>query len=114
MPRLTYQTAIASLIQFIGIMILGIPDTIINIASTCHSDSSNCVSNTIVSLIFYLLTAGWFAIIMLLGYAAQRRRSRQFAVILAGFEFITLVVAGYIDFPHDTNILAKGTSLLDA
>jgi hypothetical protein len=68
----------------------------------------------IVSLIFYLLTAGWFLIIVLLGWAAQKKRSRQFAVILIGFEFITLVVAGYIDFPHDTNVLAKGTSLLDA
>lgn len=114
MPRLTYQTAVVSLIQFISIMILGVPDTVINIVSTCHNDSSNCVSNMIVSLIFYLLTAGWFLIIVLLGWAAQKKRSRQFAVILIGFEFITLVVAGYIDFPHDTNVLAKGTSLLDA
>lgn len=114
MPRLTYQTAVVSLVQFISIMILGIPDTIINIVSNCRSDSSDCVSNMIVSLIFYLLTAGWFIIIVVLGYAAQKKRSRQFAVILMGFEFITLVVAGYIDFPHDPNILSKVTSMIDA
>ena len=114
MPRLTYQTAVISLTQFIVIMILGVTITVINIVSTCHSDQSNCVSNMIVTLIFYLLTAGWFGIIMLIGYTAQRRRSRQFAVILIGFELITLVVAGYIDFPHDSNVLSKFTSLLDA
>ena len=114
MSKLTYQTAVVSLVQFISIMILGVPNTVINIVSTCHSDSSNCVSNMIVSLILYLLTAGWFGIIMIVAYAAQHRRSRQLAVILIGLEFITLVVAAYIDFPHDPNILSKATSLLDA
>jgi len=114
MPRLSYQTATISVFQFITIMLLGIPNTIINIVSTCHSDSSNCVSNMIVSLVFYLLTAGWFAIIMLIGHMAQRKRSRQFAVLLMGFEAITFIVAGYIDFPHDPNVLSKLTSALDA
>lgn len=114
MPKLTYQTAVASLVQFIVIMILGIPDNVINIVSTCHSDGSNCVSNMIATIIFYILTGAWFGIILLVAYAAQHRRSRQFAVILIGFEFITLVVAGYIDFRHDSNWLSKGTSLLDA
>ena len=113
MLKLTYQTAIASLVQFITLAILSVPNTIYNIVTTCHSDNTDCVSNTIVSLIFYLLTVAWFAIIMLLGYAAQRRRSRQLAVILIGFEFITLIVAGYIDFPHETSILGKTTSLID-
>ena len=116
MPRLSlsYQTASISLFQFLTVLLLGIPDTIINIVSTCHSDSSNCVSNMVVSLIFYLLTAGWFAIIMVLGHLAQIKRSRQFAVLLMGFEAITFVVAGYIDFPHDSNVLSKLTSALDA
>lgn len=113
MPRLTYQTAAASLIQFITIMILGVPDTIINIISNCRSSNPNCASNMIVSIIFYLMTAVWFGLIMLIGYAAQKKRSRQLAVILGGFEFITLVVAGYIDFPNVSNILAKITSLID-
>src|SRR5665213_3512971 len=113
MPRLTQQTAVISMVQFITIMILGVPNTLVNIIATCHSDSSNCVSNMIVTIIFYLMTAGWFGIIMILGYTAQKKRSRQFAIILIGFELITLVVAWYIDFPHDTNWLAKATSLID-
>ena len=113
MPRLSHQTAVASLIQFLTLMFLGVPNTIVNIVSTCHNDSTSCVSNMIVSLILYILTAGWFGLILLFGYLAQRKRSRQIAVILIGFEFITLVVAGYINFPHDPNILAKATSLID-
>lgn len=113
MPKFTHQTAVISMAQFITIMLLGVPNTLVNIIATCHSNSSNCVSNMIVSIIFYILTAGWFGIIMIIGYTAQRKRSRQFAVILIGLEFITLVVAWYIDFPHDTNWLAKGTSLID-
>ena len=113
MPKFTHQTAVISMVQFLTIMFLGIPNTLVNIIATCHSDSSNCVSNMIVTIIFYILTAGWFGIIMILGYTAQRKRSRQFAVILIGLEFITLVVAVYIDFPHDTNWLAKSTSLID-
>lgn len=113
MPKFTHQTAVISMAQFITIMLLGVPNTLVNIISTCHSDSSNCVSNMIVSIIFYILTAGWFGIIMILGYTAQKKRSRQFAVILIGFEVITLGVALYIDFPHDTNWLAKTTSLID-
>ncbi len=114
MPRLIYQTAAASLIQFITLMLLGIPSTIVNIVSTCHGNNSNCVSNMIVSLILYILTAGWFGIIMILGYATQKRRSRQFAVLLMGFEFATLVVSGYFDFPRESSILNKTTSLIDA
>jgi hypothetical protein len=68
----------------------------------------------VVSLIFYLLTAAWFAVIMVLGHMAQIKRSRQFAVMLMGFEAITFIVAGYIDFPHDSNVLSKLTSALDA
>jgi predicted permease len=112
--NLTNQTAAASLLQFFTMVILGVPNTIVNIVTTCNSSQNSCVSNTIVTLIFYLLTAGWFGIIMLVGFIAQRKRSRQFAVLLGGLEFITLGVAGYIDYPHDTNVLAKATSLIDA
>ncbi len=113
MPKLSHQTAVVSLIQFVTIASLAIPNTIISIISSCHSDSTGCVSNMVASIIFYILTAVWFGLIMIIGFLAQKRRSRQFAVILICFEFFTLGVAGYIDFPHDPNFLSKATSLLD-
>lgn len=112
--KFTTQLATATLIQFIVITFLGVPNAAVSIISTCHTDSSNCVSNTISSLVFFLLTAMWFGYILILGYQAQKRRSRRLAFILIGSEFINLFVAGVINLPRDTNWLAKGTSLLDS
>jgi len=112
--KLTYQTAVACLIQFLAMTILGVPNTIVSIVTTCHSDGSNCVSNSIVTLLFFLLTAFWFGIILGLGYYAQHKRSPKLAWLLIGCEFMTLGVAGYINFPRDTNLLEKATSLIDA
>ena len=113
MPRLTYQTSVASLAQFIALMLLGVPFTLINIISTCHSDSSNCVSNMISSLILYMLFAAWFAVIVILGVAAQKKRSRLFAFFLVGFELVTLIGC-LIDFPHDSSIFDRFTVLVCA
>jgi O-antigen/teichoic acid export membrane protein len=112
--EIRYQTATATFIQFITLTILGFPNAIVSIVSTCHSDSSNCVSNSIVSLVFFLLTAAWFAFILFVGYTAQKRRSRRLAFILVGCETVNLFVAGIINFPRETNYLSKSTSLVDA
>ncbi|HEY4963434.1 MAG TPA: hypothetical protein VIH90_01930 [Candidatus Saccharimonadales bacterium] len=112
--KFTYQTATATLIQFVTLTILGVPNAIVSIVSVCRTDATNCVSNSLVSLVFFLLTAMWFGFIFFLGYSAEHRRSRWFAFILIGCEFITLLADGYINFPRDSNILSKGTSLLDS
>jgi hypothetical protein len=111
--KLTYQTSIATMIQFIILTILGVPSAIVSIVSTCRADSGNCVSNSIVSVVFFLLTALWFGFIFFLGYNAEHRRSRRFAVLLIGCEFLTLMADGYINLPRDSNYLTKGISLLD-
>lgn len=110
--KLTYQTAIATLIQFVTLTLLGIPNALVSIISTCHSDNSNCVSNMLVSLIFFLLTAAWFGFVWLLGYAAQERRSKRLAWLLIGAEALTAAVALF-NTRHDTNFLTIITSLLD-
>jgi hypothetical protein len=114
MAKLTYQTAVVSLVQFITLTVLGVPNAIVSIVTTCHADNGDCVSNSLVSLIYFLLTAAWFGIILFLGYTAQKRRSGKIAVLLIGSEFLTLAVAGFVNFPHDSNFLDKGTSLIDA
>ena len=74
-----YETAVITLVQFIVLSLLGIANGLNSIVTTCHQNDGDCVSNTIVSLIFFLLTAGWFAFIWVLGYTAQDRRSRRLA-----------------------------------
>ncbi|MEI9913800.1 MAG: hypothetical protein WDN66_02235 [Candidatus Saccharibacteria bacterium] len=51
--------------------------------------------------------------IVLLGVAAQKKRSRMFAFLLIGFELVTLVGC-LIDFPHDTSIFDRFTVLVCA
>lgn len=111
--KLTYQTGVAALIQFITLTLLGIPNTIVSIISTCHGDGTDCVSNSIVSLIFFLLTAVWFGIVWMVAYLAQERRSKRLAWLLIVAELGTLLVAAHFNLPHDTNFLTKATSILD-
>lgn len=111
--KIRYQTGFASLIQFIIISILGVPHALVSIISTCSSDHTNCVSNMIVSLIFFILTVMWFGFIAALGFFAQDKRNAKLAFILIGCEAANAVVAGYINFPGGTNILDKSISLID-
>ncbi len=111
--KLRYQTGVASLIQFIILSILGVPHALISIISTCQSDHSNCISNLIVSLIFFILTIIWFGFIWFLGFFAQEKRNIKLIIILIGCEFSNIVVAMYINFPGDPNILDKGISAID-
>lgn len=111
--KLKYETAIATLVQFITLTLLGIPNALVSIVTTCHRDGSNCVSNTITSLLFFLLTAVWFGALWVLGYSAQERRSRLLAWLLIGAELVVIMVAFGINFRHDSNFLSLGTSILD-
>ena len=111
--KFRYQTGFASLVQFIIISILGVPHALVSIISTCSSDHSTCVSNMIVSLIFFILTVMWFGFIATLGFFAQDKRNTKLAFILVGCEAANALVAGYFNFPGDTNILDKSISLID-
>ncbi|HVA10961.1 MAG TPA: hypothetical protein VNG32_02220 [Candidatus Dormibacteraeota bacterium] len=110
--RLTYQTGIATFIQFITLSLLGIANGANSVVTTCRHDSTNCVSNLIVSLIFFLLTAAWFGVVWVLGYTAQERRSRRLAQLLIAAEgFIALIAL--FNAKHHTDLLSLATSLLD-
>jgi len=60
-----------------------------------------------------MLFAAWFAVIVILGVAAQKKRSRLFAFFLVGFELVTLIGC-LIDFPHDSSIFDRFTVLVCA
>ena len=110
--KLTYQTAVATLIQFITLSFLGIANALDSIITTCIHQKSECVSNLIVSIIFFILTAAWFGLVWLLGYAAQERRSKRLAQLLICAEgFIALIA--FFNAHHHTDILGLLTSLVD-
>lgn len=111
--KLTYQTASATLIQFLIMTVLGMINCISSIITTCNSHSSSCSSNMISSIVLFILSVGWFGLILAFGYFAQKLRSHRFAAFLIFTELITVVVAGHFNFPRESGLLTKSTSLFD-
>lgn len=110
--KLKYETAVATLIQFVVLTFLNIATGLTSVVSTCRSDSSSCVSNLLVSLIFFLLISVWFGFIWILGYAAQDRRSKHLARLLIAAEALIALVALF-SVRHHNSGLSLATSLID-
>lgn len=110
--KLTYQTGVATLIQFILLSFLGIANGANSVISTCRHDGTDCVSNLIVSIIFFILTAMWFGAIWLIGYTAQDRRHRRLAQLLIAAEAFVALIALF-NARHHTDLLGLFTSLVD-
>jgi hypothetical protein len=114
--KLTYETATATLIQFIVLGLLNIANGLDSIVTTCHHAGGDCVGNIFSSLIFYILTVGWFGAVLVVGYAAQERRSKRLAQLLIAAEgFIGLVALFNVklNLKYHSGFLSLGTSLAD-
>jgi hypothetical protein len=110
--RLKYETAIATMIQFVALTLLNVGTGTVSVVTSCHENGGQCVSNLLVSLIFFILLALWFACIWVLGYAAQQRRSKRLAQLLIAVEIMVAVVALF-NAKHHTDPLSLATSLID-
>ncbi len=110
--KLKYETAVATLIQFVLLTFLNIATGLSSVVSECHKDSTNCVSNLLVSLIFFLLISVWFGFIWILGFAAQDRRSKRLARVLIVAEVFIALIALF-NAKHHTSVLSLATSLID-
>jgi purine-cytosine permease-like protein len=110
--KLKYETGIATLIQFITLSLLGLANGGNSVVTTCRHDGGDCISNLIVSIIFYILTVGFFAVIWIMGAIAQERRSKRFAQALIAIEAFIALIALF-NARHHTDILGLFTSLVD-
>jgi len=110
--KLTYETGIATLVQFIALSLLNIGTQLTSIVTTCHSHSSNCLTNSLSSIGYFLLIVIWFGLVWVLGYFAQKHRSRRLCLTLIFAEFMILVVA-ISNARHHTDVLGFITSLAD-
>jgi hypothetical protein len=110
--KLRYETGIATFIQFVVLSLLNIVNQLNSIVTTCRKDGSDCVSNTIVSIIFFMLVVAWFGAVWLLGYAAQDRRSKRLAQLLICAEALIALVALF-NARHHTDFLSLITSIID-
>lgn len=110
--KVIYKVGFATLLQFILITLLSVPNTIVSVVTKCHTHQADCASNTMSSLLFFLLIAFWFSILAVLGYLVQVKRSRKLAVLLIGAESMTAIVALF-NSRHEAHELSVITSLLD-
>ncbi len=110
--KLKYQTAIATFIQFITLAFLNIGTGAVSVITTCRANNGNCVSNLLVSLIFFILITLWFAFVWILGYAAQEQRSKRLAQALIVAETFIAIFALF-DIKHHSDPLSLATSIID-
>src|SRR5579884_1575102 len=110
--KLTYETAVATFILFIVLSLLNIANGVNSVVTTCRHDSQDCVSNLLVSLIFFWLAAAWFAAVWMLGLMNQDRRSSRLAKLLIAAEALIALVALF-NARHHTDFLSLFTSLID-
>ena len=110
--KLTYQTAIATLIQFIALTVLTFINEAVSVITTCSKNNGSCVSNLISTLIFFMLVAIWFAAIWILGFNAQDRRNKRLAQLLIAAECCIAIVALF-NIKHHENWFGLLTSIID-
>lgn len=114
--KLTYETGTATLIQFISMSLLNIGTGTHSVITTCQNDGGNCMSNLILSIIFYMLIVGWFGFVCALGYAAQFKRSKRLAQLLICVEGLIALVALMnikLNLAETKDLLSLFTSSLD-
>jgi hypothetical protein len=85
--RVRYETGVAALIQFAcGTILAAINGGGSVIGECLHHSGADCATNTFVTLLFLIFTAGALAVLAILGYIAQERRSPRLAYILMAVE----------------------------
>jgi len=90
---LTYQTGVATLIQFILVSFFTLGSQTVSTVVSCHQDGHNCLINTLTAVIFFMVASIVFGVIWLIGYAAQARRSRRLAQLLIATEGFFALIA---------------------
>lgn len=111
-----YQVSIIALIQFITISFLGIANAVYSIVSKCIG-REECISNALVSIIYFILVAIWFGFIWVLAYTAQERRfSKKINILvilsLIFFEIIIALVS-LVNAKGHQDKLGLVTSIID-
>ncbi|MGH7142101.1 MAG: hypothetical protein ACREF5_01335 [Candidatus Saccharimonadales bacterium] len=110
--RLRYETGVATLVQFIVAVSLSSLNGIISIIGGCTAcANADCVSNTLVSLILIILIVIALGFLLVLGYAAQERRSSRLAKTLIAFEVLAALIYLF-DAQHTPNIIDRITNLI--
>lgn len=110
--KIRYETGVATLVQLVVLVLLNFVNTVISIFQGCSGSTGDCVSGILLSFIYFLLVAGWFSFLAVLGYAAQDKRSKRLSQVLLGAELFVALIALF-DLKHYPNIMGLIISLTD-
>lgn len=110
--KIKYETNIATLVQFITLSLLNIATGLNSIITTCIHNSNDCVTNTMLSVIFFIIVAIFFAGVWVLGYTVQDRRSTRLAQLLILVE-IAIFLFALLNAKNHTDLLSLFTSITD-
>lgn len=111
--KLKYETGVAVTAQFIIITILNFANGLSSAVRQCMNNSGNCVSNIILSLLYFLLVSVWFGALWVTGLAAQDRRSKRICKLLISGEGLVFLVALFDLTHHNPSLLGQITSFAD-
>jgi len=109
--KLTYETGTATLIQFMVLGLLNILNSLNSIITSCYH-GKDCVTNAMVSFIFYILLVGWYAALWVIGYLAQEKRNKLLAQLLICAEGLVALLAVF-NIKHHNDLLGLFTSIVD-
>ena len=84
--KLKYETGVATFIQFIIASLFVLATQFGSATVGCFKNSHDCVSNIIVSILFFIVVSFTFGFIWFVGYFAQERRSRRMAQLLIAIQ----------------------------
>lgn len=110
--RLTYQTGIAALAHLGVITVLNVLNGITSSVKQCSANSSGCVGDIVLAMMYFMLITIWFTAVWILAAAAQERRGRKLAFVLMGCEFVIFSVAVFN--ARSNSGLEFVTSIVDA
>lgn len=95
--KLSYETGITTFAQLVIIVPLAFLNGMLEIFKSCTGNNTgNCMINSIFSMFFVLVLAGWFGFVCMLGYAVQEKRGRLFAKLLILAELAVIPVSLFV------------------
>lgn len=111
--RLTYQTGIATTIQFITLTVLNFISGTVSSVDQCFGKGSGCAGDVVLQMGYFIVISIWFGALWLAGFAAQDRRSRRISQLLILAEGMVLIV-GLFGLTHSKeNVLAAIISFVE-
>lgn len=106
---LRYQTGVATFVQLAVTVFLVVINNMVALFGECKN-GSDCAVTAVFSMIFIIVTAIWFLLLSAIGYAAEERRSRNFAYLLIAGEIATAGIAfGF--YTHPANLFGQLSAL---